>query len=1043
MNKWIQNSLSLSSFSKIIIFTVLGIVGLFLISLLAIRLKPQQNIPVISINYSWVAQNPRIIESETTSKIERSLSKIDNLTEISSITSKGEGSIRLEFVKGTDLDKASLYISSILRQIYSSFPEGVTYPFIKKHGIEKKDKKPLMFLVISGNKSKRELYNYANNIIKPQIARIKGINSVKLYGIPKYKYLILCKNTLIEKYNLDLETVKSTIVSFLNKHHLGLIKHRGINTAIEIDFKQKNDDIINLLDIVILNKKNERIQLKDIISIVEKEDELYGYKRYNGHEALTIYLSSQKKENQLFLSKTLEKEIKRINKNLLKDEVYINILYNSTEKLKNELNKVIYRILFSLAVLLVFVFFINNNIKYVFLVLTTLTINILLAIIFYYLFSVDIHLYSLAGLTISLGIIIDNTIIMVDHLVNNKNKKVFVSILAATMTTVGALVMVFFIRKEYQLYLYDFSWIIIINLITSLFATFFLVPSLFEKIKLKKKSVNITKKRRILILSNVYKKTLEILITKRKAVFIFFILLFGIPLFLIPKHISESDKLSKTINPILKNYIYKKYLAPNFKYLGGTIYTFLKSIEKNSLISSPQRLSIKIRINNPEGGTIQQLNKAIKSFEKSLFDYEEVEFFLTEVSSSNNGLIRVFVKEEFENTDIPYVLKNKLEAIAIQIGGMNCSIFGIGQPFSNSGNLVSDATIKLKGYNFDQLLQFASEIKNNILLNNPRIRNVKISGEKSWILKDKYEYELNIKQDFIYNKKVLNNNRIIDLIKWNSGNENFISTFNKNQVVIAKDNDYLSKYDLEKSMIKIDSTSFSVDQFSNIQKRNVMNTIVKKNGDYEVFLDYSFAGTHTLNKSVYKKLLKEINYQLPVGYKALDPDNEYYHVGNDYFFLKITFVILLIIYFVCAILFESLILPIAIILTIPFSFIGVFLTFGLFDIPFDQGGLASFVMLSGIVVNSSIYILNQYKNIKKKGGQNLSNYIKAFNMKITPIALTVISTVIGLLPFVIVEGNDFFWTSFAYGNIGGLIFSFVVIMFFLPIFLKFNTQKFD
>ncbi|GAA4273813.1 efflux RND transporter permease subunit [Aquimarina gracilis] len=1037
MNEWRQNFLRLSSFSKIILFTVLGLIGITFISFLSIRLQPQQNIPVISIDYSWVNQNPRIIESEVTTKIERSISKMDNLINVSSVTSKGQGSIRLEFSKDTDLDKASLYISSIVRQIYPSFPEGVSFPNISKHGINKTDKEVLMSLAISGDLSKKALKTYTENIITPQLVKIKGITEVELFGAPKYSYVITCRNSKIEKFNLNIDNVKSLIVNFLKRYNLGVIQHKGINTNIQVDFGQKNNDIYDILNIPIITKKNESILLKNIITISEKEDKLQGYKRYNGYDALTIYISTEKKENQLTISKKLRNNIEILNEILLKDNVQISILYDSTIKLKSELNKVLYRISFSLGILLIFVFFINRNFKYVFLVLTTLVLNILFAVIFYYTFSIDIHLYSLAGLTISLGIIIDNTIIMIDHLINSKNKKVFISILAATITTVGSLIMVFFIKKEYQLYLLDFSWIIIINLITSLSVTFFLVPSLIEKVRLKKKSINFSKKRKIFKLTNRYKKVVEILVRKRKLVFIFFIFLFGLPLFLLPEEIQEDTKLINSLNLILQSDFYKEKLFPNFKHLGGTLYTFLKSTEKSSFISSPKRLSIKIRIFNPEGGTINQLDKAVKSFEKSLFSFKEVDFFLTEVEDVNNGFIKVFLKEEYENTDVPYTLKNKLEAIAIQIGGMDCSIFGVGQPFSNSGNLVSDATIKLKGYNLDDLLQFASEIKDKILLKHPRISNVKISSEKSFILKEKYEYVLNIR------KSVINNNEIINSIKWNSGNEIYIHSLNNQKVTITGSNDYLSIFDFKKNTITHDSTSFSVGQITDIQKKNVVNNVVRKNNNYEVYLDYSFAGTHFLNNSVNKELLREINIQLPVGYEALHPNEEYFTEKSDYLFLKITLIIFLIIYFICAILFESLTLPLAIILTIPFSFIGVFLTFSLFDIPFDQGGLASFIMLSGIVVNSSIYVLNEYKNIKRKGASNLSNYIKAISIKITPISLTIISTILGLLPFVMIEGNDFFWTSFAYGNIGGLIFSFIVILFFLPVCLKLNTQKFD
>ncbi len=147
---------------------------------------------------------------------------------------------------------------------------------------------------------------------------------------------------------------------------------------------------------------------------------------------------------------------------------------------------------------------------------------------------------------------------------------------------------------------------------------------------------------------------------------------------------------------------------------------------------------------------------------------------------------------------------------------------------------------------------------------------------------------------------------------------------------------------------------------------------------------------------------------------------------------------IVIIYFICSILLESLRQPFAVILMIPVSFIGVFLTFYLFDFNFDQGGFASFILLSGIAVNAGLYIINDYNHFCRDRGRkdSLNIYLKAFNQKIIPVFLTIISTVLGLVPFVWSGQKEVFWFAFAAGAMGGLIFSIVAILIYLPLFLK-------
>jgi multidrug efflux pump subunit AcrB len=113
-----------------------------------------------------------------------------------------------------------------------------------------------------------------------------------------------------------------------------------------------------------------------------------------------------------------------------------------------------------------------------------------------------------------------------------------------------------------------------------------------------------------------------------------------------------------------------------------------------------------------------------------------------------------------------------------------------------------------------------------------------------------------------------------------------------------------------------------------------------------------------------------------------------------------------------------------------------------FGFNFDQGGLASFVLLSGITVNASIFILNDFNKLIKKGNStSLQHYIQAFKQKIFPILLTVFSTILGFVPFIKDGQREVFWFALGVGTIGGLIFSLIGILFYLPLFsLK---QKID
>lgn len=108
--------------------------------------------------------------------------------------------------------------------------------------------------------------------------------------------------------------------------------------------------------------------------------------------------------------------------------------------------------------------------------------------------------------------------------------------------------------------------------------------------------------------------------------------------------------------------------------------------------------------------------------------------------------------------------------------------------------------------------------------------------------------------------------------------------------------------------------------------------------------------------------------------------------------------------------------------------------FGFSGFIFDQGGFAAFVMISGIVVNAGIYLVNAFQN-DKSGRNDVRKYMKAFSHKITAIMLTILSTILGLIPFLFDGPEEVFWFAFAIGTISGMAFSAIALIGFFPVFV--------
>jgi multidrug efflux pump subunit AcrB len=230
---------------------------------------------------------------------------------------------------------------------------------------------------------------------------------------------------------------------------------------------------------------------------------------------------------------------------------------------------------------------------------------------------------------------------------------------------------------------------------------------------------------------------------------------------------------------------------------------------------------------------------------------------------------------------------------------------------------------------------------------------------------------------------------------------------------------------------------YKVSEIARIDKWTAPRDIAKENQQYRLCLQYEYIGAYQQSRKVMEHIIEVFNQRAPLGYKAESESYQYWwgeKAASQYWLLLLVTVI---IFFMTGFLFNSMKQPLVVIFIIPVSFIGLFLTFYWFKLNFDQGGFAAFILLAALSVNANIYVLNEYNNIRKARPrvQPLRAYIKAWNVKVNPIFLTIFSTILGFIPFLIGEYREAFWFPLAAGTVGGLVFSFLALFFFLPLFM--------
>lgn len=972
----------ISSFSVLLIMVALSFIGIASLPLLNLSYTPSRKVHTLTVYYSYPGASPKTAENEVTSKIEGILASLEGCEATSSVSYKGGGSASVNISNKIDIAKSRLELSSALRNLWNTLPEGVLFPEISLNTRGKNNETAISYTIKSALSS-MEIEEYASKNILPYISSIKGVETATLTGATPYIYEVRYDTPLCRSFNISSSEIVSAIRNNYDISYLGYINDNSHLVSVALNCITDN------IENIPIKKIGEKIiHLGEIAQCRYKEAEVSSYYRVNGLNTINLIISLTDDTNLITTTNAIKKEMLRISENM-PDELTFNISYDSSDYIKAELKKIFFRIGLCVLILLLFVYLAYRSIKYLLIIIFTLFTNILSSLSVYAFLGIDINIYTLAGITVALGIVIDSSIVMIDHYRRYHDRKVFFSLLAAILTDVIALLLVFILPESETINLSDFIWAIVLNLGISLCVALLFIPALMEYLPLS----DTKSEEKNHFYSKVYHKYI-CWAARHKWVFIV-VILCTTALSFIP---------------------------------------FYRNIDKMSFYRQPENKVLHIKASMGEECSILQLNEVIKSMENYLSGFEQIKSYITHIDSKPSATIDITFFPEWENTSFPAELQSMVTSMAMDFGGANWQVYGITEnSFNNNISTYNKSQrITLSGYNYDELLNYASKLI-NYLSNNNRVSEPEIwSASWSGAPKTELIWKYNMENMALYGltPAVFHADLTEALYKRNIGNLP-ISGQMAETILVSSDYD---EYDLWTLSQKLSS-------FGKVEKSKSNLNIYKYDQSYIVNVCYDFIGTYELAQKVAESATKYMNTQvLPLGYEAKTPEYYRFDQNKKHYWWLIGIIIVSLFVMLCAA-FESIRLPFAVILTIPVSFIGPFLIFAFSNFTFDQGGFAALIMLCALTINAGIYLICTY--LGHNGGCATSRYITAFDFKIKAIILTVISTVLGLIPFLTDGPEEVFWFDFALGTISGMLLSLIAVIFVLPAFVikKMRSSK--
>ena len=1028
-----------SSFATIILFVLFSVIGWFILPFINVRLNPDLTSPTVYVTSEYPFANAQTVESELCSTLEGSLTKIRGIKGCKSVSTNGYCAIELNLEKGADIDAFVFEASTVIRSIYSRLPNTSSYPQVSKADVRAAHSlNPTISYVLTSDNGIDHLYRTYKDLINKDFLNIKDIGDVIISGQGNTSYFIKPTEGMDFDRNI-LDRVVDRLSKSLNKQFIGSVRLDKISSDVYYDRAVQNVNDLKKLEIEI--KEGRFTQLDKIAEVKLRNVLPSSLYRVNGQDALILNIFPSRTSNILRLSEKVEEIMNPLR--LKKYNVLAIKKLDESIELKKELYSIYFRNAVALVILMCFVYIVSRQLKHVILVFSVVLVNQSIAFILYYIFDIGINIFTVAGITMSIGLIADNAVIIVNNVDRTNDRKILVSILASSIVAIGGLSLIFFLDGNFERLLFDFSAAMLINLLVSIPVTYLFVPALFKQfLTIDPRPVNRKVFMRMIKMREIYSMYLRKANAFKGVTIVIVILGFGLPIFLLPDKIEEKSKIATYYNRTWGDEYFAEKIRNQMNiFLGGAFRLFVKSIPPGSASNEQTKSQLIVKLKFNKGSKIEQNNIVLKRIEKVLKNFDkEILFFESSLNNRINAQILISFKDEVQKS-FPFFLKNILSDKALLQGSAQSQIYGIGRGFNNAINAQEyDTSISLKGYNYGVLNAIAKSVRDSLLITG-RAEDIIISSrDKAETVSESFPlFSLNSLLEITVNG--YDNDILSNMITANFGNQKVLGNINTEDsspipvIFSVNQRDPVSLWKFLNSPVGgSDYSNLKLGKIGSIQSIHYSEDIVRFNQEYILNVHYRFIGDMAYNQFIQKQIIKNFKPNLPLGYSLeSDFDNKTSkEFSSDLAFVIIAFVVLVLV--VCSALYESFLQPIAILLCIVFSMIGVFLSYYYFGYSKESGSYAAFIVVGSLTVSNPMYIINEYNFYKSRfpNRQDSWIYSRALAAKSLPIIITTISAIISLFPFIIEGVESGFWYTVSVGSLGGLVFSVGCVYLVLP-----------
>ena len=997
----------------LMVFTLLGLTGVFTMSKTSLSLMPDVDMPYLTVSATYTNAGPESVEKSVTKPIEDALVSLSGLKNINSTSMEGRSQVSLEFNYGTDLEIAANDVRTKLSRITSRLPDDVTPNILKMDA----NSLPILRIAVRGNRSADDLKQIADDYIVDVIEQADGVGEASSSGGRTKIVRVEIEQNRLQAYGLTLTQVASSLARQNIEIGGGQITEGSRDYSVRTIGEYKSIDEIN--NTVVTTKNGYDVKLIDLghafLGYKDASSEVY----INGEPGVYVSVTKQSGENSVNVANGVYKKMEAL-KETLPSDITMEIVRDDTDSIRDTLSTLLDSAWQGLVLAVVILFIFLCSIKTTIIIAVSIPLSIIITLLAMNMCGITLNMMTMTGLILGVGMIVDASVVMIDNIYAYRmrgtkahvaavlgTQEMIVSVISGNLTTICVFIPFLFFMKDLGFMGQMFKGIIftiVIALVCSLFVAIFLVPVLAGH---------------FLPLTNRNEKPVK------SAVFKF---LYG-----------TFERAQKAIEKV-----YGWGLKKALNHRIATICVCMTALVISFMFVPTLRIqmmtgghddSVTVKMVLPVGTSLEETTDIVQQFEKIVMDeIKGIKNVITSIGSgsrnatSYTGQIQIQLPPSDRQIDNDQTIQKKLRAHFGDFTDVEFS-FGQGRRQQMTG---ADIDIVIRSQSLSKAMDVARQVSDVM-------EKMSEVGEPTVDTEDGLpQVQIEVDRQRAYNFGV-NVNSVANEIKA-SIEGTTATTFRDNGndysvYVMLRPQDRQKVIDLDQIYVSGSKGLVALSNIASVVKGLGPVSIRHENRNRLVHVTANILNDENANV-IEKKIKEECSkaFIVPEGVSVTYEGSWKEMAKQGAMYGKIILMAIILVFGVMAATYESFRAPIINIFTIPFLCIGVIFIYKITNQAFSLMSAVGLIMLVGIVVNNGIILVDYTNLLRERGKPMLEACYEAGVSRLRPVLMTTLTTILGMIPMCFASsGSAGMVQPIGVAVVGGLVSSTFITLFFIPV----------